>query len=135
MAIRFSQMQKLLFSFLVSGVFLLVSCGPDKSGNTISTDSVSIAQGQSLFQNNCSGCHNFRQDGIGPDLSGVTEMDSVRWLKDFIRAPKILIERGDGHAKKLFADYHSVMPSFPALTDEEINHLISFLNTKKGSQK
>lgn len=132
MAIRFSQMQKLIFPFLLSGAFLFVSCGPGKTGNTISTDSVSIAQGQALFQNNCSGCHSFRQDGIGPDLSGVTETDSVSWLKNFIHAPKTFIEAGDGHAKKLFADYHSVMPAFPAFSDEEMNHLISFLNTKRG---
>jgi mono/diheme cytochrome c family protein len=132
LAIRFSQMQKLIFPLLLSGYFFFVSCGPEESGSTISTDSVSIAQGQALFQNNCSGCHNFKQDGIGPDLSGVTETDSVRWLKDFIRAPKGRIESGDAHAKKLLADYHSLMPSFQALSDEEINQLISYLNTKRG---
>ncbi len=113
----------------------MLSCGSRKSANTIATDSVSIAQGQLLFQTNCSGCHNFRHDGIGPNLSGITETDSVRWLREFIRNPKAIIDSGSDHAKKLLADYHSLMPSFTTLKDEELDQLIAFLYTQKAKQK
>src|ERR1700712_2004243 len=102
---------------------LLSSCGPQKTRNAIATDSLSIAQGQLLFQTNCSGCHNFRHDGIGPNLSGVTETDSAEWLREFIHSPKSMIDSGNEHAKNLLANYHSVMPSFASLKEEEINQL------------
>ncbi len=92
-------------------------------------------QGRSLFHNNCSGCHNFKQDGIGPDLAGVTESDSTEWLKKYIRAPKSLIESGDDRAKKLLARYHTLMPSFPGINDEQTDQLIAFLHTQKGKSK
>jgi mono/diheme cytochrome c family protein len=113
----------------------MISCTSGKSKNLIANDSVSISQGQALFQTNCSGCHNFRHDGIGPNLSGITETDSVIWLKDFIRDPKAMIDSGSDRAKKLLADYHSVMPSFNALKNEELDQLIAFLHIQKGKQK
>ncbi|HET7000598.1 MAG TPA: c-type cytochrome, partial [Puia sp.] len=79
-------MKKSIYSVYIIICFSFInilSCGPGKSTNTIATDSLSISQGQSLFQTNCSGCHNFRHDGIGPNLSGITETDSVSWIKDF----------------------------------------------------
>ncbi|HEY2348145.1 MAG TPA: cytochrome c, partial [Puia sp.] len=131
-------MKKIIFPtyLLVYFTFIsIISCSPGKSKDFIATDSLSISQGQALFQTNCSGCHNFRHDGIGPNLSGVTETDSVSWLKDFIRNPKAMIDSGSERAKKLFADYHSVMPPFAALKEEELDQLIAFLHTQKEKQK
>ncbi len=130
-------MKKLLFSFIISGIvtFSILSCGSGKPTNTISTDSLTIAQGQILFNQNCSGCHGFRQNGIGPNLSGITESDSIEWLKKFIRDPKGMIGSGDPHAKEILGTYHSMMPSFPGLQDEQIDQLISFMHTKKATKK
>ncbi|HLA58263.1 MAG TPA: c-type cytochrome, partial [Puia sp.] len=131
-------MKKVIYSVYLIICFTLtsiLSCGPGKTTNIIATDSISISQGQSLFQTNCSGCHNFRHDGIGPNLSGITETDSVGWLKEFIRNPKAMIDSGSDHAKKLLVDYHSVMPSFTQLKDEELDQLIAFLHIQKVKQK
>src|SRR5664279_1076054 len=129
-------MKKVIFPVCLYFLFtIILSCNAGKSTNSIATDSLSISQGQILFQTKCSGCHNFRHDGIGPNLSGITETDSVSWLKDFIRNPKAMIDSGGEHAKKLLADYHSVMPSFSQLNEEEINQLIAFLHTQKAKQK
>jgi mono/diheme cytochrome c family protein len=114
---------------------LFTSCGSGKTASAIATDSLSIALGQLLFQNNCSGCHNFRHDGIGPNLSGITETDSINWLKTFIRSPKSMIDSGNERAKNLLANYHSVMPSFASLKDEEIDQLIAYLHTQQGRKK
>jgi mono/diheme cytochrome c family protein len=111
------------------------SCNSGKSPDSIATDSVSIEKGRLLFSKNCSGCHNFKQDGIGPNLSGITVSDSLGWLRQFIRSPKDLVESGDGHAKKLMATYHSLMPSFSALQNEDIDQLIAYLNTQKDRRK
>src|ERR1700722_16247217 len=121
-------MRKLILPFIITGMIasFVPSCGSVNTTKLISTDSMSIARGQVLFNQNCSGCHGFHQNGIGPNLSGITETDSVDWLRHFIREPKKMIESGDVHAKKIFDIYHSMMPSFTAITDEQIDQLISF---------
>jgi glucose/arabinose dehydrogenase/mono/diheme cytochrome c family protein len=130
-------MKKTLPAFYLAGflIFTCSSCGPSPSKDLIATDSLSIAVGRTLFQTNCSSCHNFRQDGIGPDLSGVTETDSVSWIRNFIRDPKSLAASGDAHTKKLMDRYHTLMPSFAVLTESQINQLLSFLKTQKAHPK
>jgi cytochrome c2 len=127
-------MKPFLFRFFACACFVLIcvlSCGHGKTSNFISTDSLSIAGGQSLFQRNCSSCHGFRHDGIGPNLSGITETDSVRWLREFIRSPKTMANAGDEHTKKLLTGYPTLMPSFTGLKDEELDQLIAYLHTHK----
>jgi mono/diheme cytochrome c family protein len=126
---------KKVFPLLSTAIFLAllfsISCGPSGTKDQIATDSVSIVRGQALFQTNCSGCHGFLHDGIGPDLSGIAQKESVPWLKQFIRSPKVMIDSGDEHAKQLLAAYHTIMPSFTGLKDEETDQLIAFLHTQK----
>src|SRR5450432_826993 len=127
-----------LFGFLsfMFCILLLASCGSPASENiSFLNDSSSILRGESIFTKQCSGCHNFKQDGIGPDLSGITETDSVNWIRQFIRGPEEMIESGDDHAKKLQAIYHTVMPSFSSFKEDEMNQLLAFLHTQKIKKK
>ena len=131
-------MKRFLFPFIFIGgaaLLFLFSCSNSVSTDPILKDSVSISKGALLFHQNCSGCHNFKQDGIGPNLSGITEEDTLPWIKQFIRSPKSLIDSGEDHAKELFADYHTLMPSFSSLKDDELDQLIAFIHTHKGIQK
>jgi len=72
---------------------------------------------------------------MGPDLSGVTETDSLDWLTDFIRNPKGLAENGDEKARKILARYAVPMPSFPGLNGIQINQLLAYLHTQHGHGK
>ena len=130
-------MKKIFACRFIYAIFQLFfcACGPGKTTNHIASDSLSIAAGQILFQKNCSGCHNFRQDGIGPDLSGITKTDSLQWLKEFIHDPKTLVGSGDARATKLLARYHTLMPSFPTLNEGQIDQLIAFINIHKEHKK
>src|SRR5688500_885306 len=78
----------------------------------IATDSANINKGQLLFNQFCGNCHNFRQDGIGPHLAGITDSASISWIIDFIRTPKEMIDDGDVRAQMLHAKYKTVMPDF-----------------------
>ena len=83
---------KLLLIFFASiSVFHSCSSG-DNNKNIISSDSASIARGETAFVQNCSSCHNFVQDGIGPQLSGLTEKVSAEWISNFIHDPKKIID-------------------------------------------
>ncbi len=100
--------------------------------NSISTDSLMIANGQVLFSQNCGACHNFRSDGIGPQLGGLTKTVPVDWITSFIKDPKSVIDGGDERAVMLHTKYKTVMPSFSNYTDVQLNELVAFLNTRKA---
>lgn len=113
---------------------LLLACSPGReTGSDIATDSVAVAEGRSMFNRDCSSCHNFTHDGIGPHLSGIVEEVSVEWLRSFIKNPQSVISSGDDRASALFASYRAVMPSFAHYTDEDLDHIIAFLNTHKDA--
>ncbi|HEX8040498.1 MAG TPA: PQQ-dependent sugar dehydrogenase [Chryseosolibacter sp.] len=118
-------------AFVLAG--LLTNCNHRMSSadDGIRTDSATIERGRISFSEKCAGCHNFLQDGIGPQLAGVTATNSVAWIKDFIRDPKKAIDSGDTTAQKLFKQYKAIMPSFGNLTDEEIGALVAYINVHK----
>src|SRR6185295_9279516 len=103
--------------------------------SSIATDSVTIAKGDDLFGRNCSACHNFRQDGIGPRLSGLTAEVSADRIRSFIKGPKAIIDSGDERAKNLVGRFKTIMPSFDYYTDDQVNSIIAFLHTKKAPKE
>ena len=126
-------------SLLTAALLLLsfISCGPGTStdSNGITSDSIAVAKGEALFRKDCSGCHNFRQDGIGPQLAGITALVPVDWLRHFISNSKMMIDSGDARALKLYKKYKVAMPSFSSFSDEEVSDIIGFLNTHKMQDK
>lgn len=109
--------------------------GADTSESAIPSDSAAISKGETIFNQNCVACHSIDHDGIGPALGGITAEVSPQWLKAFIRDPKSLIETGDARAKTLFEKYKSVMPSFTHYSEEEIDGIVAYLHTQKGTAK
>jgi len=95
----------------------------------ISTNPEIIAQGESVFSQKCSSCHNFNQDAIGPNLSGLTKEVKTEWIKSFISNPQKLIDTNDDRAKSLMNRYQVPMPSFEMLSDSDLDALISYINT------
>lgn len=111
----------------------ILSCKNNSSKDPAAflTDSTEIAKGDTLFDKNCSSCHNFKQNGIGPLLGGITDSLSVDWIKQFIHDPKKLVESGDVRALALQKQYKVLMPSFPQLSDAQLNEIIAFLHIHK----
>jgi cytochrome c2 len=122
---------------LLAIVWFVNSCNSNSSpdSETITTDSITIANGRNSFVNNCGSCHNFKHNGIGPQLAGITSENSVVWIKKFIHDPKKVIESGDERAQNLFRRYKTIMPSFGHLPDEEINAIIAFMHTQKKQDR
>lgn len=114
--------------------FFLFSCQSRTSSppETVVADTASIRKGQAIFSQQCAACHNFRQDGIGPQLGGLTAAVSAEWIERFIQDPKLMIESGDERAHQLFEKYKTVMPSFTNFSTEDLHHIVSFLATKKA---
>ncbi len=126
----------ILFVAVVTALFFL-SCTPKKSTDErgILTDSIAIKEGQIAFSQDCSSCHNFAQDGIGPHLGGLTLDVSADWIKSFIKDPKSIVDSGDERAVKMYKKFKAYMPSFAHYPDEKIDEVIAYLNTNKVRPK
>jgi glucose/arabinose dehydrogenase/mono/diheme cytochrome c family protein len=117
---------------LLFGLFLLLfSCESKKKefGLEISTDASQILKGKTLFEQQCSTCHNFNEDAIGPNLSGLTRQIETQWIREFIKNPAAAIANKDPRAAELLAKYKSQMPAFPALTEQDLDAFLSYLHT------
>lgn len=123
----------LLSTFALS--FTACNQSADNTQGDIATDSVAIAKGENIFNQNCIACHNISHDGIGPALGGITKEVSADWLERFIKDPKAVIESGDARAKALFEKYKSMMPSFAYYQEDEIDGIIAYLHTQEGADK
>ena len=111
--------------------WLMFSCSQPTQdlGSDISTDGAQILKGKKLFEQHCSTCHNFTEDAIGPNLSGLTRQVESAWIKSFIKNSAALIEAQDERALRVLAKYKSPMPGFPDFTDQDLNDLLSYLHT------
>ncbi len=88
--------------------------------------------GRSVFISNCYTCHSIKTSKTAPALKGFTsrgpwtEISNIfKWIKSpskFIPTTRYTIE--------LQKEWGSVMPSFPQLSDEDINSVISFINNE-----
>ncbi len=107
-----------------------VSHGNNKE--TPSADTAVIAKGEALFETNCVSCHGFRQDGIGPQLSGITDKNDIGWIKKFISDPQQMIQSGDARAVELHKKFNTTMPSFAFIGDSGMNALVAYLHIHKA---
>lgn len=93
-------------------------------------NSQNIEKGAKIFEANCATCHNFKTDGIGPQLGGLKDVVSETYLTDFIKNPKALIDARNGRAYNVYRQFKSIMPSFDYLEASEIRDVIAFILTK-----
>ncbi|MFH6602582.1 PQQ-dependent sugar dehydrogenase [Maribacter algicola] len=96
---------------------------------------LAVQHGMELFNQHCASCHNFRENEIGPNLSGVTSEVPKDWLKTFIKDPKSVIENGDPRASALFEKYKLYMPPFSNFNDEELEDLLGFVRKFSEAEK
>lgn len=121
--------------FFIVVLLFATACNSNRSDYAdIATDSATIATGQLAFSRDCSACHNFRQDGIGPQLGGITRTVSSDWIKDFIKDPKSLVESGDTRSNKLLTRFKTMMPGFGHYSDEELDQIVAYLHTRQGPE-
>ena len=122
-----------LWGLLITGS-LLPGCNPqsaEQSVLAIPTDSTTVAHGKELFVNNCSACHNFQQQAIGPALASVTTKVEAPWLYHFIRNAPAMIDSGDARSVKLYEEYQQYMPPFTRLDSSAVLAIMGYLHTQQ----
>ena len=125
-------MKNLKYLFAAVSVFVAFSCSSDETkefGAEISTDVDQIKSGKILFDKNCSTCHNFNENAIGPNLSGLTRQVESDWIKNFIKNPSEFFASKDERALKQLEIYKNEMPGFPGFQESDLNAILSYLHT------
>jgi glucose/arabinose dehydrogenase/mono/diheme cytochrome c family protein len=89
-----------------------------------------VLTGEKLFDANCAGCHNFKQDGIGPQLGGLKDVVDRNYLTEFIKSPKAQIDARVARALDKAKKFGTVMPDFKHLTSAELNDLVAYILEK-----
>jgi glucose/arabinose dehydrogenase/mono/diheme cytochrome c family protein len=114
-------------------VFQMLSTFSQAVSARYSKDKSVIAHGQSIFQQKCAVCHNFKQQGIGPNLTGITSLMPAKWISDFIHNSQEMVKKGDKRAVAVFNKYKVPMPPNSDLDASDMNALLSFIDTHKQS--
>lgn len=96
------------------------------------------------FTTNCTTCHSIGGgDKIGPDLAGLTERRTEKWLIKYIQYPSGMMEgdaeepgyeKADPIAAKLWAAYKPNMMAEQDLTEDQIKALLAYIK-KEGKGK
>ncbi len=90
-----------------------------------------VAQGEKVFQTNCSACHKMDSRYVGPSLGDVTERRSPAFVMNMILNPEQMIkEHPEG--KKMFAEYMTPMAN-QNMTEEQARAILEYLRTQAPS--
>lgn len=89
-----------------------------------------VSTGEALFEANCAACHNFKQDGIGPQLGGLSEVVEPSYLVEFIKSPKAMIDARVSRAVDKYKKFKTVMPDFNHLGENQIDKIVAYILQK-----
>lgn len=89
-----------------------------------------VNRGAQVFELNCANCHNFKDDGIGPQLGGLKGIVDKKYLLDFISNPKALIDANVARAQDKYKKFKSYMPGFNHLDPKDLEDVIAYILEK-----
>jgi mono/diheme cytochrome c family protein len=86
------------------------------------------AEGEKLFQANCTACHAIKEKVVGPALKDVHKRREAKWLVKWIKNSQALVKSGDPVAVQLYKENNeSVMTSFESLSDAQIASIVDYI--------
>jgi protein SCO1/2 len=94
-----------------------------------------LQPGAYLFDTKCAACHTVGGgDGIGPDLTGITQTRDRAWLERFIKTPDQVLAEGDPIATALFAKYNQVVMPNLRLGDGDVAAVLTYLDAQSAQR-
>ena len=93
------------------------------------------AMGKMAFETKCFACHSIGQGNkLGPDLAGVTQRRTDRWLTQWMTAPeKMLIS--DPVAKAMLKEYNNIAMPNQGLSANDIAQYLAYFHWIDGAAK
>lgn len=121
--------------FLPTWLFCLFVFNAEAQEMQVPSEASHVKAGQQIFQDQCSRCHLFGEQKIGPSLASITDKKPVDWLVYFIQNSQEVIGGGDAYANYLFRSYHGmVMPAFNELSEEQVLDVLSYIQQESLAQ-
>ncbi len=119
------------YLFVVLTACCLYACDSEKEGfgAGISQAQDQILAGKVIFENQCSTCHNFQENAIGPNLSGLTRQVDADWIRGFVVSPSSYFDKEDERALTLLETYNTPMPAFGSLEEGDLDAVLSYMHT------
>lgn len=96
-----------------------------------------VANGKTLFTNNCSSCHYPSEKvNLGPGLKGIEGRRDYAWIKSWINNPQKVIASGDAYAVALYNQYSKAnMNAFPTFGDKEVKDILAYVASYVDEKK
>ncbi len=89
-----------------------------------------VAEGEKLFNANCTSCHAINEKIVGPALKDVDKRHNEAWTIKWVKNSQAMVKSGDAEAVKVYNDNNqSVMTSFEALTDVQIKSILEYVKS------
>lgn len=85
--------------------------------------------GEQLFKQNCSACHQMGRRLVGPDLTGVTERRSNEWIHSFIKSSQTMIKAGDPDAVAISEAFNGTIMPDQALATGDIDLILEYIRS------
>lgn len=82
---------------------------------------------EKLFIQNCSSCHNFKKNGIGPQLGGLAPIAKRSYIIGMIQNTSKMIDDKNPRTLALQKQYGTIMPEFSHLSEKEVNDLADYI--------
>jgi mono/diheme cytochrome c family protein len=87
-----------------------------------------VAEGEKLYQANCTACHAINDKIVGPALKDVHIKRDAKWLVKWIKNSQALIKSGDALANQVYKENNEMMmTSFESLSDDQIGSIIEYI--------
>jgi cytochrome c2 len=100
------------------------------SADAAASEATAEAQGEVLFQLDCSMCHTVGHGPmVGPDLKGITKRRSHEWLLDFISNPEQMFAKHDPQAMKALEKFKVKMPNI-YLNRAQIEYVLAYIKSE-----
>ena len=101
------------------------------AGNSVFSQDA--AAGEKVFKANCASCHKIDKKLTGPALQGMTERweenSSIENMYKWIKNSQEYLKTGDPYAKTLYTQYNKSVMTAQAVSDEDIDNIIEYVNT------
>lgn len=94
-----------------------------------SVDPSVISAGKTLFNNNCTACHQVHKKIIGPALAGISDRQTEEWLIPWIQNSQKVIASGDEYGNAVYEEYGKLqMQAFP-ISDDDVRAILAYIDT------
>lgn len=92
---------------------------------------VTADNGQKLFKQYCTSCHQLNNKLVGPALKDVHKRRTEEWLIKWIRNNAALRATGDKDALAIYTEYNkNEMPAFLSFKDDDIKSIVEYIKVQ-----